>query len=140
VFDAEQARRGVEVRLTGAMNTADYEGSKACGAYVVVRAAGGASVTVRITNECPGDCAVGQNWCAIQVIGHRNPLARLEVRSGSGWRRLARADCKYFLAEDGGGCGGPARITDIYGERLTVDGIAIRPDVVQPTWVRFARH
>jgi expansin (peptidoglycan-binding protein) len=184
VFDAEQARRGVEVRLTGAMNTADYEGSKACGAYVVVRAAGGASVTVRITNECPGDCAVGQidlsaqafarlaapsagrvpitwelarpgdvgtvsvryktgstrYWCAIQVIGHRNPLARLEVRSGSGWRRLARADCKYFLAEDGGGCGGPARITDIYGERLAVDGIAIRPDVVQPTWVRFARH
>ncbi|MEU3338081.1 expansin EXLX1 family cellulose-binding protein [Streptomyces sp. NPDC006668] len=170
--------------LTGAMNTADYEGSKACGAYVVVRAASGASVTVRITNECPGDCAVGQidlsaqafaklaapsagrvpitwelaspgdvgtlsvryktgstrYWCGIQVIGHRNPLARLEVRSGSGWRQLARADYNYFLAEDGGGCGGPIRITDIYGERLTVDGMAIRPNVVQPTRVQFARH
>ncbi|MEU6667087.1 hypothetical protein [Streptomyces sp. NPDC046727] len=33
--------------------------------------------------------------------------------------------------------GGP---NDIYGEQLTVDGIAVRPDVAQPTGVRFARH
>ena len=31
-------------------------------------------------------------------------------------------------------------ITDIYGERLTIDEIALRPDVVQPTRVQFARH
>lgn len=170
--------------LTAAMNHTDYETSKACGAYVRVRAAGGATVTVRITNECPTGCAPGQldlsaqafarlanlsagripitwnllspadsgtvalryktgssrYWCALQVIGHRNPVARLELRAGGGWRQLPRTEYNYFLAEDGGGCGGTIRITDIYGERLTVEGIAVRPDTVQSTRLQFARH
>ncbi|MET8860542.1 expansin EXLX1 family cellulose-binding protein [Streptomyces sp. NPDC004579] len=170
--------------MTAAMNHTDYETSKACGAYVRVRADGGASITVRITNECPTGCTPGQldlsaqafarlanpvagripitwkllspgdagtvalryktgssrYWCALQVIGHRNPLARLELRSGGAWRPLPRTDYNYFLAEDGGGCGGAIRITDIYGERLTVDGIALRPDAVQTTRLQFARH
>ncbi|MEV1062289.1 expansin EXLX1 family cellulose-binding protein [Streptomyces sp. NPDC050263] len=170
--------------MTAAMNTADYETSKACGAYVSVRAAGGASVTVRITNECPAPCEAGQidlsrqafaklaplsagripitwsllspaasdpvsiryktgstqYWCGIQAIGHRNPLARLEVRSGGAWIRLARTEYNYFLSEQGSGCGGPIRLTDIYGERLTIEGIAVRPETVQATKVQFARH
>ncbi|GAA3853512.1 expansin EXLX1 family cellulose-binding protein [Streptomyces lacrimifluminis] len=170
--------------MTAAMNTADYETSMACGAYILVRAASGASVTVRITNECPGDCAPGQldlsaqafakiadpvagripitwsllspgaaeplsiryktgssqYWCGIQIVGHRNPLARLEVRTGSGWTRLARTEYNYFLSEQGAGCGGSIRVSDIYGEQLTLDGIAVRPDVVQPTRVQFAAH
>ncbi|WP_399135211.1 expansin EXLX1 family cellulose-binding protein [Streptomyces sp. Li-HN-5-11] len=170
--------------MIAAMNTTDYETSRACGAYVLVRAANGASVTVRITNECPLPCAPGQldlseqafaklaptstgriaitwrllspemsgtisiryksgsspYWCGIQAIGHRNPLARLEVRTGGGWRQLARTGYNYFLSPDGGGCGGAIRLTDIYGERLTIDGIALRPEVVQPTRVQFARH
>ncbi|MCX2922641.1 expansin EXLX1 family cellulose-binding protein [Streptomyces sp. NEAU-W12] len=171
-------------RMTAAMNTADYGTSRACGAYVLVRAAGGASVTVRITNECPSPCAPGQldlsreafaelaglsagqipvtwsllspgtsdtvsiryktgsssHWCGIQAIGHRNPLARLEVGTGSGWRPLTRTEYNYFLSPDGTGCGGALRLTDIYGEQLTVDGIAVRPNAVQPTRVQFARH
>nr|WP_286259288.1 expansin EXLX1 family cellulose-binding protein [Streptomyces graminofaciens] len=170
--------------MIAAMNTTDYETSKACGAYVRVRAANGASVTVRITNECPLPCAPGQldlseqafaklapistgriaitwsllspsspgtlsirykngsspYWCGIQAIGHRNPLARLEVRTSGGWRQLARTDYNYFLSPDGSGCGKAIRITDIYGERLTINGIALRPEVVQPTGVQFARH
>jgi expansin (peptidoglycan-binding protein) len=170
--------------MTAAMNHTDYETAKACGAYVRVRAAGGASVTVRITNECPGECAPGQldlsaeafarlaapsrgrvpitwnlvspgtagpisvryktgstrYWCAIQIIGHRNPLARLEVGASGRLRRLPRTDYNYFLSDDGTGCGGPIRITDIFGERLTLTGIALRPDAVQPTRVQFARH
>ncbi|MFF6780743.1 expansin EXLX1 family cellulose-binding protein [Streptomyces sp. NPDC012510] len=170
--------------MTAAMNTTDYEVSRACGAYVQVRAAGGASVTVRITNECPSPCRPGQldlsaqafaklaapsrgeipitwsllspstsdklsiryktgssqYWCGIQVIGHRNPVARLEVRDGGGWTRLPRTEYNYFLSEQGGGCGGAIRITDIYGERLTVEGITVRPDVAQPTGVQFAAH
>jgi expansin (peptidoglycan-binding protein) len=170
--------------MTAAMNHTDYETSKACGAYVLVRAGGGATVTVRITNECPLPCAPGQldlsaeafaklaapsrgeipitwsllspstsdtvsiryktgssrYWCEIQAIGHRNPLARLEVRTGSGWTRLPRTEYNYFTSEQGGGCGGSIRITDIYGEQLTVDGIGLRPDVVQSTRVQFAKH
>jgi expansin (peptidoglycan-binding protein) len=170
--------------MTGAMNTADYESSKACGAYVQVHAAGGATITVRITNECPGDCAPGQidlsaeafaklaspsagripitwnlaspsttgtisiryktgstrYWCGIQAIGHRNPLARLEVRTGGGWRRLARTDYNYFISEDGSGCGDAIRLTDIYGEQLTVGPLAVRANVTQPTRVQFAEH
>ena len=170
--------------MIAAMNTTDYETSRACGAYIRVRAANGASVTVRITNECPLPCAPGQldlseqafaelapvstgrlaitwsllspdtsgtisiryktgsspYWCGIQAIGHRNPLARLEVRSGGSWRQLARTDYNYFLSPDGSGCGGAIRLTDIYGEQLTVNGIAVRPEVVQPTRVQFARH
>ena len=170
--------------MIAAMNETDYEASKACGAYVLVRAANGNSVTVRITNLCPLPCAPGQidlskqafaeladpmlgripitwsllspgtagtisirykdgssqYWCGIQVIDHRNPVAKLEVETGGGWRSLARTEYNYFLAEDGGGCGGAIRITDIYGERLTVSGLAVRADAVQPTGVQFAQH
>ncbi|MCL6738151.1 expansin EXLX1 family cellulose-binding protein [Streptomyces neyagawaensis] len=169
--------------MIAAMNTTDYETSRACGAYVLVRS-GSASVTVRITNECPAPCKPGQldlsaqafakladpsrgqipitwslvspgspdtlsiryktgssrYWCGIQALGHRNPLARLEVRTGSGWTALARTGYNYFLSEHGAGCGGAIRITDIYGEQLTLDGIALRPNTVQPTRVQFARH
>ncbi|MFF9804677.1 expansin EXLX1 family cellulose-binding protein [Streptomyces coeruleorubidus] len=170
--------------MVAAMNHTDYETSKACGAHILVRAANGASVTVRITNECPLPCAPGQldlskeafaklaglsagripvtwsllspgtsdtvsiryktgssrHWCGIQALGHRNPLARLEVRTGSGWSRLTRTEYNYFLSPDGTGCGGALRLTDIYGEQLTVDGIAIRPGAVQPTGAQFARR
>jgi expansin (peptidoglycan-binding protein) len=170
--------------MIAAMNTTDYESSKACGDYVLVHAANGASVTVRITNECPLPCAPGQldlsgpafakladphlgripitwqllspvsvgtlsiryktgssqYWCGIQVLQHRNPVARLEVRTSGGWRSLPRTPYDYFLSADGTGCGGSIRITDIYGERLVVEGTTVRPDAVQPTRVQFARH
>ncbi|WP_416982704.1 expansin EXLX1 family cellulose-binding protein [Streptomyces sp. T028] len=169
--------------MTAAMNTADYETSKACGAFVAVHA-GGKSITVRITNECPAPCQAGQldlsqqafaklaplsagriqitwnllspdtsdkisiryktgssqYWCGVQAIGHRNPLARLEVRAGGSWVRLARTEYNYFLSESGTGCGGAIRLTDIYGEQLTVEGIAVKPDAVQSTGVQFARR
>jgi expansin (peptidoglycan-binding protein) len=170
--------------MIAAMNHTDYESSRACGAYVLVRAANGASISVRIVNECPLPCAPGQldlsreafaqladlkvgrlpitwsllspaapetlsvryktgssrYWCGIQVIGHRNPVAALEVRTAGGWRQLPRAGYNFFLAADGDGCGASIRVTDIYGEQLTVDGITVIPDVVQPTRVQFARH
>jgi expansin (peptidoglycan-binding protein) len=170
--------------LNAAMNVADFEGSRACGAYVRVQAAGGASVTVRITNLCPAPCRVGQldlnpkafdrlgardrgevpvtwklveapsakrisvryktgssqYWCGIQVIDHRNPVARLEVRAGGGWKQLQRTDYNYFLSENGAGCGGAIAVTDIYGERLLLDPLPVKADVVQPTNRQFAQH
>jgi expansin (peptidoglycan-binding protein) len=170
--------------MIAAMNYTDYETAKACGAYVLVQAANGASVTVLITNECPLPCAPGQLdlsqqafarlanpaagripitwkllspamsrtisvrykagssrwWCGIQVIGHGNPVALLEVRVGDRWQALPRTSYNYFLSGDGSGCGGPIRITDIYGQQLIINGIALLPDVIQPTQVQFARH
>ena len=79
-----------------------------------------------------------QYWCGTQVLGHRNPVARLEVRSGGAWTPLPRTEYNYFLSEQGGGCGGALRITDIYGEQLTVEGLPVRPDVVQRTGAQFA--
>ncbi|MEV4233273.1 expansin EXLX1 family cellulose-binding protein, partial [Streptomyces bobili] len=170
--------------MIAAMNHTDYETSKACGAYIRVRAASGAAVTVKITNECPLPCAPGQidlskqafaklgalsagelsitwsllspstsdtvairyktgssqYWCGIQVVGHRNPVARLEVRADGAWRALSRTEFNYFLSEQGTGCGGDLRITDIYGEQLQLDGIPVRADVLQPTGVQFRQH
>jgi expansin (peptidoglycan-binding protein) len=168
--------------LVAAMNRPTYDTARACGAYLLVRAANGASVVVLVTNRC-GPCGPGhidlseqafarlaspdrgkipvtwrllspamtrtisirydsgssRSWCGIQVIGHRNPVALLAVRVGGGWRNLPRAPDNYFISK-GGGCGGPIRITDIYGQHLTIYGIALRPDVAQPTRVQFARH
>ncbi|GAB3935869.1 expansin EXLX1 family cellulose-binding protein [Kribbella albertanoniae] len=170
--------------MIAAMNETDYESAKACGAHVLVRAANGASITVRIVNVCPLPCAPGQLdlsqeafaklaelsvgrlpitwtllspaasgtisirykdgssqwWCGIQAIGHRNPLATLEVRTANGWRKLQRTGYNYFLSPDGSGCGRAIRITDIYGQRLTIDGLAVKPDVKQSTRVQFAQH
>ncbi|MEV7097911.1 expansin EXLX1 family cellulose-binding protein [Amycolatopsis sp. NPDC051045] len=170
--------------LTAAMNVADFEGAKACGASVLVQAAGGKNVTVRITNLCPAPCRVGQldlspeafdrlgarnlgelpitwklvsapsskrislryktgssrYWCAIQVIDHRNPVARLEVRTGGGWRQLPRTGYNYFLSENGAGCGGAIAVTDIHGERLVFDPLPVEAGVSQPTTRQFGPH
>ncbi|MEO3788509.1 expansin EXLX1 family cellulose-binding protein [Actinocorallia sp. B10E7] len=79
-------------------------------------------------------------WCGVQVIDHRNPVARLEVRTSKGWKGLPRTGYNYFLSAKGAGCGKAIRVTDIYGQRLTVRGVKLRPDVVQRTRVQFARH
>jgi len=170
--------------MIAAMNYTDYDVSKACGAYVLVHAADGASITVLITNECPAPCAPGQldlgqqafaklanlsageipitwqlispgisnpisiryktgssqYWCAIQVIGHRNPVALLEIETSGGWQQLPRTDYNYFISANGSGCGGTIRVTDIYGQQLTISGIALSPNVVQATNVQFAEH
>lgn len=168
--------------LTAAMNEADYEGSAACGAHVLVQA-GGKSITVRITNLCPAPCRPGQldlsaeafallappvkgeipvtwtlvspetaktvairyktgssqYWCGIQVLDHRNPVARLEVQAGGQWRQLKRAEYNYFLSENGAGCGGAIAVTDVHGERLVVNALPVRPEAVQATNLQFAR-
>jgi expansin (peptidoglycan-binding protein) len=81
-----------------------------------------------------------QYWCGLQVINHRNPVARLEVRAPGGWRRLTRAGFNYFISDHGDGCGKAIRVTDIYGQRLTFTGVTISPDVAQTTKAQFARH
>ncbi len=171
-------------RMVAAMNTRDYETSKACGVRVQVRAANGAAITVRIVDECPGDCQVGQidlsqeafarladptlgripitwslvspdtagslairykdgssqYWCGLQVIDHRNPVARLEVSVNGAYKVLERTSYNYFLSPDGAGCGSTIRVTDIYGESLTIPALPIQPGATQKTSVQFGRH
>jgi expansin (peptidoglycan-binding protein) len=167
-------------RLVAAMNHTDYANSQACGAYLAVTGPTGATVTVKIVDQCP-ECGRGdidlsaeafaklaapstgripiawrllsptlpgpvayvyksgssQWWCAVQVRNHRNPIRTLEVRTGGGWRALPRQDYNYFLSASGAGCGADLRITNIYGNRVTDTGIAVRPDAVQPGRSQF---
>lgn len=79
-------------------------------------------------------------WCSIQVIGERNPVARLEVSTGTGWLQLPRSSYNYFLSANGTGCGKAIRITDIYGQQLTTAAMPIEPNTIQPAGVQFAQH
>lgn len=81
-----------------------------------------------------------QWWCGIQVRNHRNPVARLEVRTASGWLTLPRLEYNYFVSQSGSGCGSDIRITDIYGQALTDTGIAIRERVDQPGRAQFTKR
>lgn len=170
--------------MIAAMNTTGYETSRACGAYVLVRAANSKTIRVRITNECPLPCAHGQldlsqeafaeladlevgripiTWqplsprtsdtVSIQVQNRAQPLLVRHpgdrppepgrAPGGQDRRRLAAVAphrTQLLLSAGGSGCGNSIRITDINGERLTITGIALRPDAVQSTGVQFARH
>jgi expansin (peptidoglycan-binding protein) len=79
-------------------------------------------------------------WCGIQVIGERNPVARIAVSTGNGWLELPRSSYNYFLSADGTGCGKAIRITDIYGQQLTTAEMPVEPNTVQPAGVQFAQH
>ncbi|WP_410645119.1 hypothetical protein [Amycolatopsis sp. lyj-346] len=74
--------------------------------------------------------------------GDRPPQSRGPAGSPHGRRleQLQRTDYNYFLSENGAGCGGAIAVTDIYGERLVVDPLPVKADVVQPTSRQFNRH
>ncbi len=64
--------------LTAAMNEADYVGSAACGAHVLVQA-GGKSITVRITNLCPAPCRAGQLDLSAEAFALLAPPVKGEI-------------------------------------------------------------
>lgn len=79
-------------------------------------------------------------WCGIQVRNHRNPVAKLEVLTDSGWQELPREEYNYFVSSSGEGCGSDIRITDVYGQTLTDTGITITPGTDQPGAAQFDQH
>jgi expansin (peptidoglycan-binding protein) len=85
-----------------------------------------------------------KEWVGFQPVDQRNPVDSLEVLGIDGWHGLPRTDYNYFLADhlDAVVGAGPytVRLTDIYGEQLTVPGIRLSPDEVQRTGVQFAAH
>lgn len=79
-----------------------------------------------------------QWWFAVLVGDHGNPLSSVEVRTGSSWRRLVRADYNYWLADSGLGPGPyTIRVTDAYGNRAVADGIRLLPGQTQRSTVRM---
>ena len=54
--------------------------------------------------------------------------------------RLERTDYNYFLSPQGHGCGNKIKVTDIYGQALTIRALKILPDVTQATKKQFKRH
>lgn len=81
-----------------------------------------------------------QWWCGIQVRNHRNPVATLEVRTGTTWRQLPRQEYNFFVSADGTGCGSDIRVTDILGQTLTDSGITLTPNTDQPGRAQFAKR
>jgi len=65
-------------------------------------------------------------WTAVQVRNHRNPIAKLEYRRGSGeWVSVPRTGYNYFVQTNPGMGAGPYafRVTDSYGSALVDIGI-----------------
>ncbi|GAA3568666.1 hypothetical protein GCM10022419_056840 [Nonomuraea rosea] len=79
-----------------------------------------------------------QWWLALLADDHGNPLTSVEVKAGGAWRKLARADYNYWIAESGMGRGPFAvRITDTRGHRVTVKRVRLAPAVVQRTTTKL---
>jgi expansin (peptidoglycan-binding protein) len=77
-----------------------------------------------------------QYWLALLADNTGNPLTKLEIRVGSGWQALTRADYNYWLDDNGAG-NGPftVRLTDALGQQSTVSGINLTPGTTQRTSV-----
>ena len=81
-----------------------------------------------------------QWWFAVRVGNHGNPLRSVEVRQGDSgpWQSAARQDYNYWLIASGAGPGPfSVRVTDVYGNRVTVGGIRMAPGQVQNSMVRM---
>ena len=71
-----------------------------------------------------------QWWTAVQIRNHRNPIAKLEYHNGTDWVTVSRTDYNYFVQTEPGMGPGPYqfRVTDLYGNVLTDEGVAHRED------------
>lgn len=69
--------------MTGAMNAADYEGSRACGACVALTGPGG-STTIRVVDLCP-ECARGDVDLSPEAFERISPLAAGRVPISWRW-------------------------------------------------------
>ncbi|MFI6780064.1 expansin EXLX1 family cellulose-binding protein [Micromonospora sp. NPDC050276] len=81
-----------------------------------------------------------QWWFAVRVGNHGNPLRSVEVRQGDSgpWQSTARQDYNYWLIASGAGPGPfNLRISDVYGNRVTVGGIRMAPGQVQNSTVHM---
>ena len=70
-----------------------------------------------------------QWWTAVQVVGHRTPIASLAYRRDGAWIDVERLDYNYFVEDQGMGPGPlELQVTDVFGETLQNSGIELIPD------------
>lgn len=67
-----------------------------------------------------------QWWTAVQIRGHRYPIASVEYKADDGsYRSVARESYNYFVEPNGMGPGPyTLRVTDVYGQALEDTGVA----------------
>lgn len=72
-------------------------------------------------------------WLQIQGLDHGNPLARFELQAP------VHTDDNFWMAENPGPGDGrlTVRITDIYGQSVTIPNIALAPNQIQRTTARL---
>ncbi|WP_434417315.1 expansin EXLX1 family cellulose-binding protein [Nannocystis pusilla] len=75
-----------------------------------------------------------QWWTAVQIRGHKNPIASLEFKDEGGqWQAVPRLDYNYFVAEQGMGPGPYAfRVTDTAGNVLEDSNVPLVADGEAP--------
>ena len=79
-----------------------------------------------------------QYWLALLVMNAGNPVASVQVETGSGWLDLAHASYNYWIAQSGAGPGPfTVRVTDTLGHQLTLRDVALEPGVLQDTGTRM---
>ncbi|WP_326555222.1 expansin EXLX1 family cellulose-binding protein [Micromonospora sp. NBC_01813] len=78
-----------------------------------------------------------QWWFAVRVTNHGNPLATVEAKVGSGFRKLVRHDYNYWISDGLGPGPYTLRVTDVAGNQATVSGIKLAPEQTQTTDVRL---
>jgi expansin (peptidoglycan-binding protein) len=70
-----------------------------------------------------------QWWTAVQVVGHRTPVASLAYQRDGAWADVPRLDYNYFVADPGMGPGPfGLLVTDIFGNTLQNSNIELIPD------------
>jgi len=70
-----------------------------------------------------------QWWTAVQVVGHRTPIASLAYRRDGEWVEVPRLDYNYFVEDQGMGAGPlELQVTDVFGETLHDSNIELIPD------------
>jgi expansin (peptidoglycan-binding protein) len=79
-------------------------------------------------------------WLGLHVDNAGNPLAAVEVATdGSSWRALVRQPYGFWTHASDLGGESPlrVRVTDVYGHRVTLDGVRFEVGVLQRTSVRL---
>jgi len=93
--------------------------------------------TITVTGQSP---VVDVQGVTQQRVLNAEVLAALPTGRSAAALGVLIPGIQSAVSANGNGCGAAIRVTDIYRQRLILNGITVKPDVVQPTRAQFARH